>query len=137
MALNAKVEDRILNGNRTVPIEKFYIRTPSKNVLAGKHPFALQSSAWIEDRSTPCPGSKACFPEAKEREVFSDCAPSSAWRSSLRSTGNAVTIPALFSVESLLILACSSAEAALKGDGIKEKDGHRACKAAVDESEAS
>jgi xanthine dehydrogenase YagS FAD-binding subunit len=128
MALNAKVEIATPKGNRTVPIEKFYIG-PEKNVLREN---ILSPQEMVVGIEVPIPpaGSKGVFLKLKERAAFDFAIVSVAVQLAFK--GNAVTDSrVVFGGIAPYPFRALKAEAALKGEGVKERMA-TACKAAVE-----
>ncbi len=127
-ALNAKVEIAGPKGSRTVPLEKFYIG-PGKNVLR-ENILSPQEMVVAVEVPSPSADSKGVYLKLKEREAFDFAIVSVAVQLAFK--GNTVT-------ESRVVFGgiapypwrALRAEAALKGEAIKEKTT-TASKAAVE-----
>ncbi len=128
MALNAKVEIATPKGNRTVPIEKFYIG-PEKNVLR-ENILSPQEMVVGVEIPTPPAGSKGVFLKLKEREAFDFAIVSVAVQLAFK--GNAVADSrVVFGGVAPYPWRSTRTESALKGREVKECISP-ACSAAVD-----
>jgi xanthine dehydrogenase YagS FAD-binding subunit len=131
MALNAKVEIATPKGNRTVPVEQFYIR-PEKNVLR-ETVLAPQEMLVAVEIPSPAASSKGVFLKVKERQAFDFAVVSVAVNLTLKN--NVVTDSRVaFGGIAPFPLRSTKAEAALKGKDVKESVP-AACKACVDGAE--
>ena len=128
MALNAKVEIATPKGNRTVPIEQFYVR-PEKNVLR-ETILGPQEMVVAVEIPSPAASSKGVFLKVKERQAFDFAVVSVAVNLTLKN--NVVTDSRIaFGGIAPFPLRSTKAEAALKGKEVKESVS-AACKACVD-----
>ncbi len=127
MALNAKVEIATPKGNRTVPIEQFYVR-PEKNVLR-ETVLAPQEMVVGIEIPFPAASSKGVFLKVKERQAFDFAVVSVAVNLTLKN--NVVTDSRIaFGGIAPVPLRSTKAEAALKGKEVKQSVP-AACKACV------
>ena len=128
MALNAKVEIATPKGNRTVPIEQFYVR-PEKNVLR-ETILGPQEMVVAVEIPSPAASSKGVFLKVKERQAFDFAVVSVAVNLTLKN--NVVTDSRIaFGGIAPFPLRSTKAEVALKGKEVKESVS-AACKACVD-----
>jgi len=128
MALNAKVEIATPKGNRTVPIEQFYVR-PEKNILR-ETVLAPQEMVVAVEIPFPAASSKGVFLKVKERQAFDFAVVSVAVNLTLKN--NVVTDSRIaFGGIAPFPLRSTKAEAALRGKEVKESVS-AACKACVD-----
>lgn len=128
IALNAKVEIATPKGNRTVPIEQFYVR-PEKNVLR-ETVLAPQEMVVAVEIPNPAASSKGIFLKVKERQAFDFAVVSVAVNLTLKN--NVVTDSRIaFGGIAPFPLRSTKAEAALKSKEVKESLP-AACKACVD-----
>jgi xanthine dehydrogenase YagS FAD-binding subunit len=128
LALNARVEIASPKGNRTVPLEKFYMG-PDKNILGET---ILSPQELVSAVEIPNPGatSKGVYLKLKERQAFDFALVSVAVSLSLKN--NVVDqVRIAFGGLAPFPLRAVKAEAALKGKGIKEAIS-AACKEATD-----
>jgi len=128
IALNAKVEIGNPKGNRTVPLEQFYI-LPEKNVLREN---ILTSQEMVVAIEIPisAANSKGIYLKLKERQAFDFGITSVAVNFNLKN--NIVTDSRVaFGGIAPFPLRASKVEAALKGKEVKDVIG-TACKAATD-----
>lgn len=128
IALNAKVEIATPKGNRTVPVEQFYVR-PEKNVLRETILGAQEMVIAVEIPS-PAASSKGVFLKVKERQAFDFAIVSVAVNLTLKN--NVVTDSRVaFGGIAPFPLRSLKAEAALKNRGVKDSL-QTACKECVD-----
>jgi xanthine dehydrogenase YagS FAD-binding subunit len=128
MALNARVEIATPKGNKTVPLEKFYIG-PEKNILR-ENILSPQEMVVGVEIPTPPAASRGLFLKVKEREAFDFAIVSVAIQLAFK--GNAITDSrVVFGGIAPYPLRALQTEAALRGDGVKERMTI-ACKAAVE-----
>ena len=128
IALNARVEIATPKGNRTVPIEQFYVR-PEKNVLR-ETVLAPQEMVVAVEIPNPAASSKGIFLKVKERQAFDFAVVSVAVNLTLKN--NVVTDSRVaFGGIAPFPLRSIKAEAALKSKEVKESLP-AACKACVD-----
>jgi xanthine dehydrogenase YagS FAD-binding subunit len=128
VALNARVEIATPKGNRTVPIEQFYIR-PEKNVLR-ETILAPQEMVVAVEIPYPAASSKVIFLKVKERQAFDFAVVSVAVNLTLKN--NVVTDSRVaFGGIAPFPLRSTPVETALKNKGVKESVS-AACKACVD-----
>jgi xanthine dehydrogenase YagS FAD-binding subunit len=132
MALNAKVEIATPKGNRTIPIEKFYIG-PEKSVLRENILSPQEMVVGVEIPTTAA-GSKGIFLKVKERQAFDFAVVSVAVNLVLKN--NVVSDSRIaFGGIAPFPLRSTKTELALKGKEVKECI-LPACKAAVDGARA-
>jgi xanthine dehydrogenase YagS FAD-binding subunit len=128
VALGAKVEIASPKGNRTVPLEKFYVG-PDKNIL-GETILAPQEFVLAVEIPNPAPNGKGVYLKLKERQAFDFAIVSVALNLSFK--GNIVDHARIaFGGLAPFPMRAVKAEAVLKGKAIKEAMA-AACKAAVD-----
>jgi len=128
MALNAKVEIATPKGNRTVPIEQFYVR-PEKNVLR-ETVLAPQEMVVAVEIPNPAASSKGIFLKVKERQAFDFAVVSVAVNLTLKNNVVADS-RVVFGGIAPFPMRSAKAEAALKSKEVKGSIP-AACKACVD-----
>ena len=127
-ALNARVEIATPKGNKTVPIDQFYVR-PDKNVLR-ENILTPQEMVLAVEIPNPAATSKGIYLKLKERQAFDFAVVSVAVNLSLKN--NAVEDSRIvFGGIAPFPLRNTKVEVMLKGKGVKESISP-ACNAAID-----
>jgi xanthine dehydrogenase YagS FAD-binding subunit len=128
MALNARVEIATPKGNKTVPIEQFYVR-PERNVLR-ENILTPQEMVVALEVPAPAAASRGVYLKLKERQAFDFAVTSVAINLSLK---NKIVADSrvVFGGIAPFPLRSTKTESILKGKEIKECISV-ACKAAVD-----
>jgi xanthine dehydrogenase YagS FAD-binding subunit len=128
MALNARVEIATPKGNKTVPIEQFYVR-PEKNVLREN---ILTSQEMVVAVEIPAPAalSRGIYLKLKERQAFDFAVTSVAIHLNLKNRMVADS-RVVFGGIAPFPLRSTKTESILKGKEVKDCIS-AACKAAVD-----
>jgi xanthine dehydrogenase YagS FAD-binding subunit len=131
MALNARVEIATPKGNKTVPIEQFYVR-PEKNVLR-ENILTPQEMVVALEVPAPAAASRGVYLKLKERQAFDFAVTSVAINLSLK---NKIVADSrvVFGGIAPFPLRSTKTESILKGKEIKECIS-AACRAAVDEAQ--
>lgn len=128
IALNAKVEIAAPKGNRTVPVEQFYVR-PEKNVLR-ETILSPQEMVVAVELPSPAASSKGVYLKMKERQAFDFALVSVAVNLTLKN--NVVNDSRIaFGGIAPFPLRSAKAEASLRNKGLKDSI-QAACKACVD-----